>query len=86
MPVALTEVIADFMDVRLNTHVDSTSESILLGTAELKPELSALSAGQHVLLIEYGSLRAEGHIALYRQGGVTYYYGVVDGPIQDIDG
>lgn len=81
----MTEVIADFMDLRMNTHVDTTRESILLGTVDLKPELSALREGQHVLLIEYGSLRAPGHIALYRQDGVTYYYGVVDGPIEVID-
>lgn len=75
------EVVADF--ARLNKRPGFDGESIPLGTAQTRPELSDLAEGQRVLLVEPGNLRAEGVIVIRLAAGVRYYYGVIDGPVMD---
>lgn len=77
-------VVADFARLNERVNIDPHKRSIPLGTAKSRSELADLQDKQQVILIKRGNLKAEGHIVLYQQNDVPYYYGVVDGPIEDI--
>jgi hypothetical protein len=47
------EVIADYNDIQINEFFEPTRESILLGTADVKPDLAVLQEGETVVLIDF---------------------------------
>lgn len=74
-------IVADF--ARLNPRAGFAGEAIPLGSERSRPALLQYHDGQQVALVEPGSVRADGEIAIRVVDGIRYYYGVVTGPVQE---
>ena len=76
------EIITDFM-LRQRPAVDAEKMVVELGTADTRPELRTLHDDEAVVLIYPGNLKTRGHVVIDTSQGTPYFYGVIDGAIEN---
>lgn len=70
----IREVFADFNRLEDRPGIGL---SVLLGPADVDPDLEALCEGDRILMVEPESLSAEGTAHSVESGGRRYWYGVL---------
>ena len=73
-----------FADFTLLERLPDGGRRIRLNRQTIQQE--NLHEGDHIMLIEYGSLRAPAQMVHLQQDGVDRWYGVIMGAIEELDG